>query len=188
MMVRAAAMGLDLGRHVEAGLLRIVQVDPGEITPGEFAFEVRREVEERGCRVLVIDSLNGYLAAMPQEQQLILQIHELLSYLNQKGVGTFLINPQSGLVGTMATGTLNISYVADAVILIRFFEAGGRIRKAISVLKNRSGPHEETIRELRIDGDGLRVGRPLAEFRGILTGTPEYVGLEDPLMEDRTRA
>ncbi|RIY02741.1 circadian clock protein KaiC [Aureimonas flava] len=188
MMVRAAAMGLELAAHVERGLLRIVQIDPAEIAPGEFAWSVRREVEERGCRLLVIDSLNGYLAAMPQEQQLILQIHELLSYLNQRGVGTFLINPQHGLVGSMIPGSLNVSYLSDTVILIRFFEAQGRIRKAVSVLKNRSGPHEEAIRELRIDGEGVRVGAPLAEFRGILTGTPEYSGETGPLMEDRTRA
>ncbi|WP_294646166.1 ATPase domain-containing protein [uncultured Aureimonas sp.] len=187
MMVRAKAMGLDLQPHLDTGLLHVMQIDPAEISPGEFAFGVRREVEERGCRLLVIDSLNGYLAAMPQEQQLILQIHELLSYLNQKGVGTFLINPQHGLVGTMSTGTLNISYVADTVILIRFFEAEGRFRKAISVLKNRSGPHEEAIRELRIDAGGIRVGEPLVQFRGILTGTPEYSGEVGPLMEERTR-
>ncbi|WP_061937933.1 ATPase domain-containing protein [Aureimonas sp. AU22] len=188
MMVRALAMGLDLQAHLRSGLLKIVQADPAEVSPGEFAWRVRREVEERNCRLLVIDSLNGYLAAMPQEQQLILQIHELLSYLNQKGVGTFLINPQQGLVGTMSTGMLNVSYVADTVFLIRFFEAGGRIRKAISVLKNRGGPHEEAIRELRIDGRGVRVGEPLTRFRGILTGTPEYVGETAPLMEDRTGA
>ena len=188
MMVRAKAMGLDLQPHLDTGLLHVIQIDPAEISPGEFAFGVQREVEERGCRLLVIDSLNGYLAAMPQEQQLILQIHELLSYLNQKGVGTFLINPQHGLVGTMSTGTLNISYVADTVILIRFFEAEVRFRKAISVLKNRSGPHEEAIRELRIDAGGIRVGEPLVQFRGILTGTPEYSGEVGPLMEERTRA
>ncbi|WP_182086525.1 ATPase domain-containing protein [Aureimonas sp. ME7] len=188
MMVRARAMGLDLQSHLDSGLLRIRQIDPAEVSPGEFAWGVRREVEERDCRLLVIDSLNGYMAAMPQEQQLILQIHELLSYLNQKGVGTFLINPQHGLVGTMVTGSLDISYVADAVLLIRFFEADGRIRKAISVLKNRGGPHEDAIRELRVDGHGVRVGAPLVHFRGVLTGTPEYVGQVDPLMEDRTRA
>lgn len=134
--------------------------------------------------MIVIDSLNGYLAAMPQEQQLILQIHELLSYLSQQGVVTFLINPQHGLVGNMAT-SLNVSYVADSVLLLRFFEAEGRIRKAISVLKNRGGMHEDTIRELRIDAGGIRVGDALSSFRGVLTGTPEYTGAPAPLMEDR---
>ncbi|WP_342454543.1 ATPase domain-containing protein [Sphingomonas sp. H160509] len=121
---------------------------------------------------------------MPQEQQLILQMHELLSYLSQQGVVTFLINPQHGLVGTMSSN-LNVSYVADSVLLLRFFEAEGRIRKAISVLKNRSGVHEDTIRELRIDAGGIRVGEALSAFRGVLTGTPEYIGSEKPLLEDR---
>jgi circadian clock protein KaiC len=134
----------------------------------------------------MIDSLNGYLAAMPQEEQLILQLHELLSYLNQAGVATFLLNPQQGFFGTMQTHSLDVSYVADAVILLRFFEAEGRIRKAISVVKNRSGRHEDTIREMRIDDQGIRIGAPLSAFRGVLTGTPEYRGADDPLMEDRS--
>src|SRR5262249_44460747 len=117
--------------------------------------------------------------------QLLLQLHELLSYLNQQGVLTLLLNPQQGLVGTMNTGQLNISYVADVVMLFRFFEASGRLRKAISVLKNRSGSHEDSIRELKIDGKGIRIGEPLSKFRGVLTGTPEYVGHGDPLMESR---
>lgn len=134
--------------------------------------------------MIVIDSLNGYMAAMPQEQQLLLQMHELLSYLSQRGVVTFLINPQNGLVGSMST-SLNISYVADTVVLLRFFEAEGRVRKAISILKNRGGAHEDSIREFRVDRDGVRVGDPLRNFRGVLTGTPEYLGAAVPLMEDR---
>lgn len=185
LLARARAFSLDFQKHIESGVLTIQQIDPAEISPGEFAARVRHEVERRGSRMIVVDSLNGYLAAMPQEQQLILQMHELLSYLSQKGVVTFLINPQNGLVGSMSTN-LNISYVADAVILLRFFEAGGRVRKAISVLKNRGGVHEDTIRELRIDRDGVRVGEPLSRFRGILTGTPEYTGANEPLMEDRS--
>lgn len=184
MLTRAKAFGIDLKANMDSGCLSIRQIDPAELSPGEFAGAVRAEVEERGCRIVMIDSLNGYLSAMPQEQQLILQMHELLSYLSQKGVVTFLINPQSGLVGTMAT-SINVSYVADAVLLLRFFEAEGRIRKAISVLKNRGGLHEDTIRELRIDAEGVRVGEPLAGFRGVLTGTPEYTGTQAPLMEDR---
>jgi circadian clock protein KaiC len=182
---RARAFSLDLQPHIDSGLLVIEQNDPAEISPGEFAAKVRREVETRKTRMIVIDSLNGYMAAMPQEQHLILQMHELLSYLSQKGVLTVLINPQLGLVGSMATN-LNISYIADAVVLMRFFEADGRIRKAISVIKNRGGAHEDTIRELRIDDRGVRVGEPLSRFRGILTGTPEYLGEIDPLMEDRS--
>nr|WP_226507206.1 ATPase domain-containing protein [Pseudomonas sp. MWU16-30317] len=142
------------------------------------------EVEQRGSSMIVVDSLNGYMAAMPQKQQLILQIHELLSYLSQLGVVTFLINPQHGLVGSMSTN-FNVSYVADTVILIRFFEAQGRLRKAISVLKHRGGAHEDAIRELRVDSRGVRIGEPLSNFRGVLTGTPEYFGADVPLMEGR---
>jgi len=185
LLSRSKAMGLDLDSHVEAGRLVVQQVHPAEISPGEFAWRVRQEVEGRDSRLVVIDSLNGYLAAMPQEQQLVLQVHELLSYLNQRGVTTLQINPQTGFLGSMVTGSIDISYVSDAVILIRFFEAEGRIRKAISILKNRSGQHEDTVRELRIDSRGVRVGAPLSEFRGVLTGTPEYVGPRKPLMEDR---
>lgn len=185
MLARAKAMGIDLEAYIEKELLEIVQVDPAEISPGEFAWMIRRQVEGRKARLVVFDSLNGYLAAMPQEEQLVLQMHELLSYLNQQGVVTILINPQSGLLGTMATGGLNISYVADTVVLIRFFEAAGRMRKAISIIKNRGGAHEDTIRELRIDSGGVRVGQPLTEFTGVLTGTPQYTGDRRPLMEDR---
>lgn len=147
---------------------------------------VRSEVEARDARMILIDSLNGYLAAMPQEQQLILQLHELLSYLSHRGVVTFLVNPQQGFFGSMRAEELNVSYIADVVILLRFFEADGRIRKALSVIKNRSGAHEDTIREFRIDAQGVRVGAPLSDFRGVLTGTPEYRGSAVPLMEDRS--
>lgn len=183
---RADSMGMDLSRYVSSGQLVIQQINPAEISPGEFAWRVRTEVEHRGSTMIVLDSLNGYMAAMPQEQQLILQIHELLSYLSQLGVVTFLINPQHGLVGTMSTN-LNVSYVADTVVLIRFFEAQGRLRKAISVLKHRGGAHEDAIRELRIDSRGVRVGEPLSNFRGVLSGTPEYFGADVPLMEERKR-
>jgi circadian clock protein KaiC len=181
---RAAAFNLKIAEHVEQGCLQIEQIDPAELSPGEFTARVRRQVEERDIKVLVIDSLNGYMAAMPQEKQIILQIHELLSYLSQRGVLTILIDPQHGLLGTMNTN-LNISYVADVVVMLRFFEAGGRMRKAISVLKNRSGQHENAIREFMIDGGGLRLGAPLVDFRGVMTGTPEYTGDQSPLMEDR---
>lgn len=186
LMARAKAFGIDLQTHVENGCLVIRQIDPAEIAPGEFAAMVRREVEERDTRILLIDSLNGYMAAMPQEQQLILQLHELLSYLNQAGVVTFLVSPQQGLFGSMNMYGLNVSYIADIVILLRFFEAEGRVRKAISIVKNRSGAHEDMIREFRIDAQGLRVGEPLSEFRGIMTGSPEYMARDRPLMEDRS--
>lgn len=181
---RAESMGMPLLRYIEEGLLVVHQIDPAELSPGEFAWRVRRDVEEHDCRMLVLDSLNGYLAAMPQEQQLILQMHELLSYLSQSGVVTFLLNPQHGLVGSMTT-SLDISYISDTVVLIRFFEAHGRLRKAISILKHRGGGHEDAIRELRIDTRGIRVGQPLVDFRGVLTGTPEYFGATQPLMEQR---
>lgn len=186
MLVRARALGLDLQPHIDSGHLVLRQIDPAELSPGEFSWLVRHEVEDRGSRMIVIDSLNGYVAAMPEEKQLILQMHELLSYLNQKGVITFLISPQHGLLGSMNGGNLNVSYIADAVILMRFFEAAGRIRKALSVIKNRSGVHEDTIRELRIDAGGIRLGLPLTEFNGVLTGTPEYTGISSPLLEDRS--
>jgi circadian clock protein KaiC len=185
LLVRAKQMGMDLQKHVDSGRLLILQVDPAEVAPGEFAWRIRKQVEERDVRIVVIDSFNGYVAAMPQEQFVALQLHELLSYLNQRGVTTFLINPQSGLVGSMATNSINISYVADTVILIRFFEADGRIRKALSVIKNRGGAHEDAIRELRIDSGGLRIGQPLTEFHGVMTGNPEYIGSSTPLMEAR---
>lgn len=184
---RAQSMGIDLTPYLQEGLLHVMQIDPAELSPGEFAWQVSEAVQEKACKMVVIDSLNGYLAAMPEEKQLLLQMHELLAFLNQSGVTTFLINPQFGLVGSMDTGALNVSYIADAVVLLRFFEAGGRIRKAISVIKNRSGKHEETIRELRIDGQGLQVGEPLTEFQGVLTGTPEFVGsaMTHSLLEGR---
>lgn len=187
LLARAAAFNLDLQKHIDSGCLVVEQVDPSDLSPGEFTQRVRHQVEGRRARIIVIDSLNGYLAAMPQEQQLILQLHELLSYLNQQGAATFIINPQQDLLATMPTN-LNISYIADAVLLLRFFEADGRIRKAISVLKNRAGAHEDAIREFRIDAEGLRVGEPLVTFRGVLTGTPEYTGDHAPLMEDRLAA
>ncbi|MBV9812026.1 MAG: AAA family ATPase, partial [Acetobacteraceae bacterium] len=183
---RADAFHLDIQRHLDSGSLRIEQVDPAELSPGEFTSRVRDQVERRGIKVLIIDSLSGYMAAMPQEKQLILQLHELLSYLSQKSVATFLVDAQPGLLGTTNTNVF-ISYIADVVLMLRFFEAGGRMRKAISVLKNRAGRHEDTIREVRIDSSGIRIGAPLIGFRGVMTGSPEYVGGSEPLMEDRGR-
>ncbi|WP_253201192.1 ATPase domain-containing protein [Sphingomonas quercus] len=185
LIARAKAFGIDLQKFIDDGCLTLRQIDAAEVAPGQFASMVIDQVENRGARLVLIDSLNGYLAAMPQEQQLILQLHELLSYLSQAGVLTLLVNPQQGFFGNMHTHGLDVSYIADVVILLRFFEAEGRIRKAISIVKNRSGAHEDAIREFRIDGQGTRVGAPLANFRGILTGTPEYVGSQSPLMEDR---
>ena len=183
LMDRTRSIGIDLAAPVARGCLHIQQVDPAEISPGEFTWMVRHAVEERNARVIVIDSLAGYFAAMSEEQTMLLQIHELLSYLNQKGVVTLLIHPQQGVIGSVTVNNLNASYVADAVLLLRFFEARGRVRKAISVMKNRGGAHEDAIREFRIDHDGLFVGEPLKQFRGVLTGTPEYLGGQEPLLE-----
>lgn len=185
---RAEAMGLKLQACVDACSLLVHQIDAAEISPGEFAAGVLKEVQQRSVKLVMIDSLSGYVAAMPQEQQLILQLHELLSSLAQSGVLTIIVNPQAGFFGNMQTDGIDVSYLADTVILLRFFEAAGRIRKAISVVKNRSGRHEDTIREMRIDDHGVRVGEPLSEFNGVLTGTPKYTGntgSETPLMEDR---
>jgi circadian clock protein KaiC len=184
LLARAAKLGLDLEPHIAAGRVVLRQVDPAELSPGEFASMLRADTEEAGTRVAVIDSLNGYLAAMPQERQLLLQLHELLSYLSQRGVLTLLVNPQSGLLGSMRSN-VDVSNLADAILLLRFFEADGRVRKAISVIKNRGGPHEETIRELRIDHSGVRVGQVLTGFRGVLTGTPTYTDEPAPLLEGR---
>jgi circadian clock protein KaiC len=140
-------------------------------------------VSQGGVRVVAIDSLNGYMHAMPGERHLTIQLHELLTYLNQRGIVTLLIEAQHGLVGDMHT-PLDVSYLADTVVLLRYFEAAGRVRQAISVLKKRSGAHERTIRQLQISGDGIHLGPPLSEFQGVLHGTPTYVGKQNPLLLD----
>jgi circadian clock protein KaiC len=151
------------------------------MSPGEFAHMVRYSVERDGVRVVIIDSLNGYMNAMPQERFLVLQMHELLSTLNQLGVVTILVLAQHGLMGPMQT-PLDISYLSDAVLMLRYFEAEGRVRRAISVVKKRSGAHEDAIREFRLTGQGVKVGPPLTEFQGILTGVPDYRGGAAPLL------
>jgi circadian clock protein KaiC len=181
---RAASIGMDVAPHVEAGTLQIEQVDPADLSPGEFSSLIRKSVEAAGARVVVIDSLTGYLNAMPEEEFVALQMHELLTYLNQQGVVTILILAQHGMVGQMAT-PIDMTYLSDAVVLMRFFEAQGRIRRAISVIKKRTGSHEDTIREYRIDSAGVRVGEPLTNFRGVLTGVPTYEGAEASLLKNR---
>ncbi len=181
---RAAALNLNLEPLIEQGLVKVEQLDPAENSPGEFAHRVICEVEQREARLVVIDSLSGYLSAMPGEKQLILHLHELLSYLSQHNVVTLLINPQHGLTGAMH-GAIDLSYLADTVIMLRFFEEKGRVRKAISVLKHRAGAHGDAIRELRIDGNGIHVGEALEGFQGVLTGTPLYRGEPTLLLEDR---
>lgn len=178
---RARTIGLPLARMLESGRIRFQQVDPAELSPGEFAAIVRRSVEEDGARVVVIDSLNGYLNAMPDGRFLILQMHELLSYLGQRGVVTILVLAQHGLVGPMDT-PLDISYLSDAVVMLRYFEYRGTVRRALSVVKKRSGRHEHTIREFRLTPSGLFVGPPLENFNGVFSGTPVYTGDAGPLM------
>lgn len=178
---RARAIGLPLQEALEAGTLRIEQIDPAEMAPGEFTHLVRCSVEIDKVQIVIIDSLNGYLNAMPDERFLILQMHELLSYLSQLGVVCILVLAQHGLVGPMET-PLDISYLSDAVVMLRYFEAEGRVRRALSVLKKRGGAHEDTIREYQLTSEGIQIGPPLTQFSGIFTGTPTYTGGPKPLM------
>jgi circadian clock protein KaiC len=172
---RAKGLGIDLEELQDGGKLFIESMDAAELSPGEFAHKVRACVDLHAVRTVVIDSLNGYQNAMPEEQFLILHMHELLQYLNRSGATTFLTVAQHGLVGDMQA-PVDITYLADTVFLLRYFEAVGRVRRAISVIKKRTGPHEDTIREFRIDSRGLSIGQPLEDFQGVLRGVPTYVG------------
>jgi circadian clock protein KaiC len=171
---RSDGLGIDLRRHVESGRVTIQQVDPAELSPGEFAHAIRRSVDSAQATVVVIDSLNGYLNAMPGERFLIIQMHEILTYLGQMGVATIMVGAHQGLIGAHMKTPVDASYLADAVILIRYFEAYGEVRQAISVVKKRGGAHERTIREFRLESGGISVGTQLRDFRGILTGVPIY--------------
>lgn len=178
---RARSMGFDLEAMRDAGGLHIEQVDAAELSPGEFAYRVRERVGNAQAKTVVIDSLNGYQAAMPEENALILHIHELLQYLNRQGATTFLTVAQHGLVGDMKA-PVDLTYLADTVILLRYFEAVGEVKRAVSVIKKRTGRHENTIREFRIGARGLILGSPLEGFHGVLRGTPTYVGQRVPLL------
>ncbi|HEY5949510.1 MAG TPA: ATPase domain-containing protein [Kofleriaceae bacterium] len=180
LVVRGEGMGMGVRKHVEAGRMIIRQVDPAELSPGHFAHLVRQAVERDGASMVVIDSVNGYQSAMPEEHHLSAHLHELLAYLNQSNVLSVLVMTQSGLVGATQS-PIDLSYLADTVVLLRYFEAHAEIRQAISVVKRRTGPHERWIRELRIDGNGLRVGEPLRDFLGIMTGNLIYSGGETML-------
>ena len=180
---RTRAMGFDLAGLRDSGLLTIDQIDAAELSPGEFAHLVRSQVDEAQVKTVVIDSLNGYQAAMPDEDALILHVHELLQYLNRQGVTTFLTVAQHGLVGDMKS-PVDVTYLADSVVLLRYFEALGKVRRAISVVKKRTGAHEDTIREYRITGTGLWVGEPLRSFQGVLRGVPMLVGGADTELLD----
>lgn len=180
---RAKSLGIDLEAMRQDNKLFVEQLDAAEISPGEFSHRVRRCVDQENIRTVAIDSLNGYQAAMPEEQFLILHLHELLQYLNRRGVATLLTVAQHGTVGDMRQ-PVDLTYLADAVMLLRYFEAMGRVRRAISVIKKRTGSHEDTIRELMIGNQGITVGEPLVEFQGVLRGIPTYIGNKAPLMEN----
>jgi circadian clock protein KaiC len=173
---RSRSLGLDLDSYLGSKVIHLEQVDPAELSPGEFIDRIRRGVEREGWRIVVIDSLNGLMNSMSEERALIMQLHEALSYLNQVGVATFLVLAQYGLLGSGLSSPTDVSYLADNVLLLRYFEAAGEVRQALSVMKRRSGPHERSIREMRISNTGVMIGDPLKNFMGVLTGTPEYTG------------
>ena len=181
-LTRARGLELDIAAAAESGNFVIRQIDPTQVSPGEFAHLVVEAVERDGAEVVVVDSLTGYLNAMPGERLLHIHLHELLSYLGQKGVTTLITLAQHGPFAGQAHST-DLSYLADSMILLRFFEAYGQVRQAMSVLKKRSGAHEQTIREFRIQKGGIAVGEPLRSFQGVLTGVPQYLGAEGPLLE-----
>jgi circadian clock protein KaiC len=173
---RCTDMGIDLAGAIESGTVTLQQIDPAELAPGEFVQAVRHAVTERRTSIVVIDSLNGYLNAMPGERFLTIQLHELLMYLGQQSVATIMIGAHQGLIGNAMHTPVDASYLADAVILLRYFDAKGDVRQAISVMKKRGGRHERTIREFSLNEHGIQVGEPLREFRGVLTGVPVYEG------------
>jgi circadian clock protein KaiC len=183
LFARMKGLGIDLEAMQRSGALVIEQVDAAELSPGEFAHRVRERVDQDRIKTVVIDSLNGYQAAMPDENSLILHVHELLQYLNRRGAATFMTVAQHGLVGDMKA-PVDVTYLADTVILLRFFEALGSVRRAMSIIKKRTGAHESTIREYRIDGRGLTIGEPLEGFQGVLRGVPLYVGENQPLLRE----
>ncbi|BCJ89981.1 serine/threonine protein kinase [Terrihabitans soli] len=180
---RMKVLGIDLEGMIEEGNLSVVQVDAAELSPGEFSSKVRSCVDEHQIKTIVIDSLNGYQAAMPEENFLILHIHELLQYLNRQGATTFLTVAQHGLVGDMKA-PVDVTYLADTVILLRYFEAAGRVHRAVSIIKKRAGVHEKTIRDFEISKKGLSIGEPLEGFHGVLRGVPNFVGKNGRLMGD----
>jgi len=172
---RAETLGQKVSAALQSGLIRLHQVNPAELSPGELTLKIRRAVEEDKVRLVVIDSLNGYTNAMPQEKFLTLQLHELLAYLGHKGVISILVVAQHGMIGHMSV-PVDLTYLSDTAILLRYFEAAGSVRQAISVFKKRSGRHERTIREFQLGPEGIRIGKPLTEFQGVLAGVPQFIG------------
>ena len=183
LQIRGKALGMDLSDAMDSGHLRVVPLDPAEVSPGEFAHMVRHAVEDDGARMVVIDSLNAYLQAMPGSKHLMLQMHELLTYLNHRNVVTILILGQHGILGDIASD-IDMSYLSDAILMFRYFEARGSLLKAVSMVKSRTNRHEQTIREFRMDPQGIEVGQELTDFEGVLTGVAAYRG-DLPLLGDR---
>ncbi len=181
---RAEGLGTDVSKGVASGLLTLHQIEPTALSPGEFAARVRESVEKDDTRMLVIDSINGYMQSMPEERLLPVQVHELLTYLANNNVTTIMTLVQRGIFGNPVDEAADVSYLADTVILLRYFEVHGAVRQSISVVKKRTGNHEKTIRECRIEMGGLKVGAPLREFQGVLTGVPQYFGEMEPLMHE----
>ena len=175
-LMRSKSIGMDIKKHLDSGMMKISKIDPAQLSPGEFADRIKMAVLEDNFKVVSIDSLNGYLHAMPQEQFLILQLHELLAFLANQGVATLMVLAQQGMMGHMMNTPIDLTYLADTVVITRYFEASGSVRKAVSVIKHRSGVHETTIREFSFSNKGLEVGKPLTQFKGVLTGVPEFVG------------
>jgi circadian clock protein KaiC len=189
-VARCDALGMHASERIASGNLTVQQIEPGVASPGEFAHMVRHAVETDGVRLVTIDTLNGYLNAIPTTDVPVTRMHELLSYLSERSVATLIILAQHGMVGAAMAAPVDLSYLADAIVLLRFFEAEGEVRKAISVVKKRTGVHENSIRELKLGPDRIQVGGPLKQFQGILTGIPQYVGPPNPLFSDdqpRTR-
>jgi len=180
---RCDTLGMGMSERIASGGLTIDQVEPGDMSPGEFSYRVCSRVDA-GCRVVMVDSLNGYLNAIPSASAPLVRMHELLAFLSERGVATLLVAAQHGIIGTHMAVPLDVSYLADCVIMLRFFEAAGMVRRAVSVMKKRTGSHETTIREFGIEANRLRVGAPLTQFQGVLTGVPTYRGGPDPLLSD----
>jgi len=182
---RSKSIGFELDKYVDEGLITISQIDPAQLQPGEFAHLVRDSVERDHIGVLVLDSVNGYLNAVPEERFLLLHLHELLSYLGQNNVASILVFAQHGLIGANMASSVDLSYLADCVLLLRYYEAAGKLHKAISVVKKRSGVHENAIREFKMSSEGLSVGAILEQYRGILSGIPSFEGINAPLMREK---
>jgi circadian clock protein KaiC len=183
---RSAGFGMDFEPYVESGQFEFVQVDISQLSPGEFSSRVRQSVEERQAEFVVVDSLNGYLNGMPSERFLLIHMHELLSYLGNRGVVTLLTIAQHGMMGSSMHAPIDVSFLADTVVLLRYFEAGGAVRQAISVVKKRRGAHERTLREMKIGSRGMEIGEVLEDFEGVLTGVPHFVGSDTMLMKSKT--